>query len=145
MICLSQRMLSTQHNKNKRWTSMPSVGFEPTVPEIKLQQTYTFVCMATEISIVDVQLHLLLTLAKNGLSGQLHAATTLRLGTLMFEEVFMSVSNPSLPLLQNSVWCTVQCFYRFHGSTGELRGWFPLEPRQSIKKILFQRFTDCCN
>jgi len=33
---------------------MPSVGFEPAVPEIKLQQTYAFVCTAAEISIVDI-------------------------------------------------------------------------------------------
>jgi len=33
---------------------MPSVGFEPAVQEIKLQQTYAFVRMATGICIVDV-------------------------------------------------------------------------------------------
>jgi len=33
---------------------MPSVGFEPAVPEFKLQQTYTFVRMTTGISVVDI-------------------------------------------------------------------------------------------
>jgi hypothetical protein len=61
---VTEDAINTTNNKNKRRTSVPSVGFEPAVPDIKLQQTYTFVHMATGISIMDVWLYLFSTLAK---------------------------------------------------------------------------------
>jgi hypothetical protein len=41
----------TTHNKYKRQTYMPSVGFEPAIPAIKQQQTYTLDCIASGIGI----------------------------------------------------------------------------------------------
>ena len=42
----------TTHNKHKRWTSMLSVGFKPTIPAIELPQTYALDRTATGISLL---------------------------------------------------------------------------------------------
>jgi hypothetical protein len=41
----------TTHNKHKRQTSMPSPGFEPSIPAIEQPQTYVVDRMATGIGI----------------------------------------------------------------------------------------------
>jgi hypothetical protein len=52
LLCKRNRPLSyTTRNKHKRQTSIPSVGFEPTIPGIKRLQTYTLDCTATGIGL----------------------------------------------------------------------------------------------